>query len=326
MSAIDYIVFALYMAGILGIGLFHFRRNQSAEDYYVGGRSVPPLALGLSIVATDVGGGFSIGLGGVGFMMGLSGSWLLFTGLLGAWFTAVFIIPRIKGPDVTHKMLSYPVMAFAGVLMGMCARALYPQLVGVEGGQELGLPRLSNVVLPVGVTGVVSAAYFSAIMSTADSTLMASSGNVVGDLIQRHLFKNIPCGKMIRVSQLVTLLLGLAAVYYASRFSTVIEGVFDAYGFLVAGLFAPTLGAFFWRGSTANGALCGIVAGGVTVNLLPRLDGKLPAGLQRIFFGLGLWPVVYGLVVSAVVFVVVSLLAKKPYASHFDDTPEKIEG
>jgi len=35
--------------------------------------------IGLSVVATDVGGGFSIGLGGLGFIMGLSGSWMLFT-------------------------------------------------------------------------------------------------------------------------------------------------------------------------------------------------------------------------------------------------------
>ena len=51
--------------------------------------------IGLSVVATDVGGGFSIGLGGLGFVMGLSGSWMLFTGLLGAWISGVWLIPRI---------------------------------------------------------------------------------------------------------------------------------------------------------------------------------------------------------------------------------------
>lgn len=43
-------------------------------------------------MATDAGGGFSIGLG---FAMGLAGSWLLFTGLVGAWLAAVLLIPRI---------------------------------------------------------------------------------------------------------------------------------------------------------------------------------------------------------------------------------------
>jgi SSS family solute:Na+ symporter len=33
----------------------------------------------------------SLGLGGLGFD-GISGSWMLFTGLLGAWLSAVFLI------------------------------------------------------------------------------------------------------------------------------------------------------------------------------------------------------------------------------------------
>ena len=96
------------MAGVLVVGFYHFRRNKDAEDYFVGGRSMGATHVGLSIVATDVGGGFSIGLGGLGFLMGLSGSWLLFTGLIGAWFSAVFIIPKIKRLDAEHGMTTYP--------------------------------------------------------------------------------------------------------------------------------------------------------------------------------------------------------------------------
>ena len=108
MTFIDYLIFALYMAGVLAIGFYHFFRNKDIEDYYVGSRSIKASHVGLSIVATDVGGGFSIGLGGVGFLMGLSGSWLLFTGLVGAWLTAVFIIPKIKRIDAEKKFLTFP--------------------------------------------------------------------------------------------------------------------------------------------------------------------------------------------------------------------------
>jgi SSS family solute:Na+ symporter len=108
MHWIDYVIFALYMSVVLGIGVYHFKRNKHSEDYYVGNRSMKASHVGLSIVATDVGGGFSIGLGGVGFLMGLSGSWLLFTGLVGAWLSAVFIIPRIKKLDAKHGMMTYP--------------------------------------------------------------------------------------------------------------------------------------------------------------------------------------------------------------------------
>src|SRR5210317_1815514 len=100
-SVIDFIIFITYLVFMLGVGFYFLNKNKSKEDYYVGGRNMSAGHIGLSVVATDVGGGFSIGLGGLGFAMGLSGSWLLFTGLIGAWVTAVLVIPRIKALEAT---------------------------------------------------------------------------------------------------------------------------------------------------------------------------------------------------------------------------------
>ena len=108
MSLLDYGIFTLYMLAVVGVGYHFHRKNRTAEDYFVGGRSISPGHVGLSVAATDVGGGFSIGLGGLGYAMGLSGSWLLFTGLVGAWMAAVFLIPRIKGVDAEQGMMTYP--------------------------------------------------------------------------------------------------------------------------------------------------------------------------------------------------------------------------
>ena len=108
MYFIDYVIFGIYFVVILGIGIYFYRKNESREDYFVGNRSISASHVGMSIVATDVGGGFSIGLGGLGFVMGIAGSWLLFTGLIGAWLTAILIIPKIKRLDAKHGMLTYP--------------------------------------------------------------------------------------------------------------------------------------------------------------------------------------------------------------------------
>jgi SSS family solute:Na+ symporter len=150
MSPVDYAVFALYLCGVLGIGVYHFRRNKDAEDYYVGGRSIKAHHVGLSIVATDVGGGFSIGLGGLGFTMGLSGSWLLFTGLVGAGLSAVFVIPRIKRLDRKHGMRTYPdflrfrygerVALLAAVISGI-------GYLGFTGAQVLAGAKLASVTI-----------------------------------------------------------------------------------------------------------------------------------------------------------------------------------
>lgn len=92
---IDILIFIIYFLVMLGVGFYFANKHTDERDYYTGGGKLSAGHVGLSVVATDVGGGFSIGLGGVGFTMGLSGSWLLFTGLIGAWLSAVFLIPRV---------------------------------------------------------------------------------------------------------------------------------------------------------------------------------------------------------------------------------------
>ncbi|MBN2635186.1 MAG: sodium:solute symporter family protein, partial [Prolixibacteraceae bacterium] len=108
MSWIDYSIFAAYLAIMLGIGVYFMKKNTSVDDYFVGGRKMSSFHIGLSVVATDVGGGFSIGLGGLGFAMGISGTWLLFTGLVGAWLSAVLLIPKVSGMAAKHNFLSFP--------------------------------------------------------------------------------------------------------------------------------------------------------------------------------------------------------------------------
>ena len=345
MHLLDFLILGAYFLGMLAVGLYFHRRQSGLDEYFVGGRNMRARHIGLSVVATDVGGGFSIGLGGLGFVMGLAASWLLFSGLVGAWFAAVFLVPRVKSLGDAHPhrsfpdflasrfgeptrlvaalvsavgyagftgsqllaggklasaafeldlttavlamsvvivaytalgglqavvytdtiqwgilfvgliflglplgysavggwsglqrhyrrvllsqkrlraaggdvdghdradlvrrhdalsadprlagcgdreagwfvagLLEYPTMAFIGATLGMFARVLFP-----EADPEMGLPLLIRDVLPVGATGLILAAYFAAIMSTADSCLLASVGNLVDDIVGRHL-------------------------------------------------------------------------------------------------------------------------------------------
>lgn len=469
MSPIDYAIFALYMLGVIAVGYWFHRRNESAEDYFVGGRSISPGHVGLSVAATDVGGGFSIGLGGLGYAIGLSGSWLLFTGLVGAWLSAVFIIPVVKSVDARHDMMTYPdflrlrygnrvalvaavisalgylgftsgqilagaklmsgslidqapwgmdvqtfailligvvivgytvlgglkaviytdtvqwivlmfglvvlalpftlhevggvrglvealppdhlsltnvdpltfvnwfitiapiwvvamtlyqrmyasptvrdarkawfiaglfeypVMAFSGAALGMMSSVLFP---GIDG--ELGVPMLLTTILPAGLAGIVVASYFSAIMSTADSCLIASSGNLVSDVLQRSRWRIGEQSVLVRASQAATLLVGVGAVVIASRFTMVLDAILQAYSFLVAGLFVPTLGAYFWKRASARAAFWAMLAGGSTTLALLLTGVPSPLGLDPSF---------WGILVSAAVFIPLSLATPVP--------------
>ncbi|MCB0789400.1 MAG: sodium:solute symporter family protein, partial [Flavobacteriales bacterium] len=96
------------MIALVAVGTYFLRRNTDQEDYFVGGRGLSGWHIGLSVVATDVGGGFSIGLGGLGFLMGLSGSWMLFTGLVGAWLAGALLIPRVHALALRERFLTFP--------------------------------------------------------------------------------------------------------------------------------------------------------------------------------------------------------------------------
>src|SRR5699024_12751959 len=60
MHWIDLSIMVLYLVGMLCFGFFFLGKNKGGEDYLVGGREMSSLSIGLSVVATDVGGGFSI--------------------------------------------------------------------------------------------------------------------------------------------------------------------------------------------------------------------------------------------------------------------------
>ncbi len=456
MHWVDIGIFAIYMLAMLAIGFYFLRTNKDQEDYYVGGRNVGPWPIGLSVVATDVGGGFSIGLGGLGFTMGLSGSWMLFTGLIGAWLAAVFLIPKVYElgrrvnlftfpqvfgeiygsrvaliaalisaigylgftssqflagaklastafpislnqslivmgiiavgytvmggikaviytdavqwiilltglifigiplgyiaiggyagleAETDRALLSFnnlswqtmlnwsitiipiwfigmtlyqriyasksvkyakkawyiagvfewPIMAFMGVLLGLFARVAADQGMFADLGfqsaagmdPELGLPTLLRTILPVGLLGLMMSAYFSAILSTADSCIMACSGNIVSDILQRYGFLK---GKdELRFSQLATLLIGVIAILIALYMESVLELMLHSYAFMVSGLFIPVLFGLYTRNPSSRGALVSMIAGGGLTLGLTFVPATLPFGLDPIAYGL----------------------------------------
>jgi SSS family solute:Na+ symporter len=187
-------------------------------------------------------------------------------------------------------------MAFVGVGLGMLGRVAFP-----ESDPEMALPLMLNHVLPIGITGFLLASYFSAVMSTADSCLIASSGNFTNDIIVELFKKKLSYKSIIRLSQLITLIVGVLALLLASTFQSVLDIVLQAYGFMVSGLLVPTLVAYFSKKTDGTAAAVSMIGGGgfTLVAILAKID--LPMGLD---------PTVFGLTISAVLYYVVYYLRK----------------
>ncbi len=54
MRPLDIAAIVLYLAGMAGMGIYFARRNQDTEEYFVGSRSFPGWAIGLSMLGTSI--------------------------------------------------------------------------------------------------------------------------------------------------------------------------------------------------------------------------------------------------------------------------------
>ena len=96
----DYIIFFVYAALILGVGLYVSRnkdgKQKSAEDYFLASKSLPWWAIGASLIAANISAEQFIGMSGSGFSLGLaiaSYEWMAALTLLivGKYFLPIFI-------------------------------------------------------------------------------------------------------------------------------------------------------------------------------------------------------------------------------------------
>ncbi|MDP5209371.1 sodium/proline symporter PutP [Microbulbifer sp. 2205BS26-8] len=82
------LTFVAYLALILVIGVYAYLRTKNASDYFLGGRSLPPVVAALSAGASDMSGWLLLGLPGAAYAAGLSAGWIaigLFSGIVLSW-------------------------------------------------------------------------------------------------------------------------------------------------------------------------------------------------------------------------------------------------
>lgn len=75
--------FLLYLAVILGIGLYAWKKTQNASDYFLGGRNLSPFVAAISAGASDMSGWVLLGLPGAAYLSGLDNLWIALGLLIG---------------------------------------------------------------------------------------------------------------------------------------------------------------------------------------------------------------------------------------------------
>jgi SSS family solute:Na+ symporter len=106
-------------------------------------------------------------------------------------------------------------------------------------------------------------AIFAKIISTANNYLFSSATNLVNDVFVRYLAPDARNKRILAVSRLMVVLLGLWALYQSLHTESVLKKTLYAYTIYAAALTPVILAAFFWKRANAAGAVASIAAGTV---------------------------------------------------------------
>jgi sodium/proline symporter len=185
------------------------------------------------------------------------------------------------------------VMGWGAIFIGLAGRAVFTEQEALPGADtEQLFPALAQEYLPGFIVGLLVAAVFAAIMSTADSQLLVGASGVVRDIYQRILRRgeDISDRHLVRLSRATVLtmcLIGVGLLYLPGAEDLVFWLVLFAWGGLGAAFGPPVLFALFWRRTTAAGAMAGIVVGaGTTIAwyYIPGLTDLMYEGVPGFLF------------------------------------------
>lgn len=183
------------------------------------------------------------------------------------------------------------------VIIGMVARLDFPELA-TSGNTASAFASVAIKYLPGFAVGIVLAAIFAAILSTADSILTAATSHFMNDIWVRYVDKNADpeSKKLLRVSRIVSLLMGISAVLVSLYIPEVITLQIYAYTLYTAGAFVPIVLGVMWKKTTKEGAIAGLLVGAAlaAAGLTGFQIGAIPGEL-------------FSAVIAAAVTVVVSL-------------------
>ncbi|MFA9396009.1 MAG: hypothetical protein ACERJ1_15065 [Halodesulfovibrio sp.] len=193
-----------------------------------------------------------------------------------------------------------------GGAMAICGMAAFVLLPDLDEPQKA-LGQLVVTVMPSGLLGMVVAGLLSTLMSTVSGTILASSTLIINDLVKPFRGEMDNKQEMF-LARVITFAVGIVVLLLAVVIGDVMHALDIAYALLSGCIFVPVVAGFFWRKATAQGAVSSIVVSGIVTTVCIMTYGAFSA-----------YTIIYGILSSAVVLVVVSLMTGPPNPAQLAD-------
>ncbi|GAA3540481.1 sodium/proline symporter PutP [Zobellella aerophila] len=222
---------------------------------------------------------------------------------------ARFNATRSNGDITTARRIavSWSFLSMAGALMVGLVGLLYVQNnIGEElADAETIFMVLVNAVFHPVIAGILLAAILAAIMSTADSQLLVSSSALAEDFY-KQVFPGASSKSLVNIGRFAVIALAVVALLLAMNpDSTVLGLVSYAWAGFGAAFGPALLFSLYWRSMNRNGALAGVLVGGVTVVVWKQISGGI----------FDIYEIVPGFIFASIAIVLVSKLTGAPKAS-----------
>ncbi|SHO54540.1 sodium/proline symporter PutP [Vibrio quintilis] len=169
-------------------------------------------------------------------------------------------------------------------------------------GEKIFMILVNAVFHPV-VAGILLAAILAAIMSTADSQLLVCSSALAEDFYKQVLNKNASSEQIVVVGRISVIIISVVALILAMTPDSSVLGLVSYAWAGFGAAFGPALVmSLFWSRMNRNGALAGIVVGGITIVIWKQLSGGI----------FDIYEIVPGMIFSTIAIVLFSLLSEEP--------------
>ncbi|MGF1817086.1 sodium/proline symporter PutP, partial [Vibrio splendidus] len=235
---------------------------------------------------------------------------------LAAWGLGYFgqphILARFKATRSNKDLVTARRIAVIWTALSMVG-AMLVGLVGLIYVTNSGAPKLDdgekifmllvNAMFHPVIAGILLAAILAAIMSTADSQLLVSSSAMAEDLYKQILKKDATSEEIVRVGRFAVILISLIALVLAMTPDSSVLGLVSYAWAGFGAAFGPAIVlSLYWSRMNRNGALAGIVVGGVTIVLWKQFTGGW----------FDVYEIVPGIILSTLSIVIVSLITGEP--------------
>lgn len=212
---------------------------------------------------------------------------------------------------------SYIFLGCAVGIIALIITNLYPGLEDPNAGYSLFI----KGVLPTGIMGIALGGLFAATMSTVDSMLLAVTTIFINDIYKPYIVNNKKEDekRTLSTSRWFTIIICVSGVVISLFMQSIIDMIFVAGLFYATTIFIPLVLGIFWKRGTARGAFISIICA-LAVSIFSQFylqvhytDGilALPANIL-------------GIITSATVYVVVSLLTPKQSEENLELMDQKM--